>query len=160
MQTNKARIHFSKHWWSCFLSFKKINYSWNRRGMTSNRSTTLLSESVNIVSSILLNGIKITGVRIGTIKSNTFIYYIGHLIYVWKRLGLNTNQICLFMDNSSVHWTKNVKEILRENELTCIFLPQYAPDMTSVELFFGQLKRMIWGKRSNSILKLKKNSGK
>ena len=138
----------------------KINYSWNRIGMTSNRSTTLFSESVSIVSSILSNGISITGVRIGTIKSNTFIEYIGHLIYVCKRLGLNTNQICLFIDNSPVHWTKNVKEFLRENESTCIFLPQYAPDMAPVELFFGQLKRMIWGKRSNSIVNLKKNSGK
>ena len=120
--TNKARIHFSKRWWSCFLSFNKINYSWNRRGMTLNRSTTPFSESISIVSSILSNGISITVVRIGNIKTNTFIEYIEHLIYVWMRLGLNTNQICLFMDNSPVHWTKKVKEFLRENELTCIFL--------------------------------------
>ena len=77
--------------------------------MTSNRSTTLFSEYVSIVSSILSNGISITGVRNGTIKSNTFIEYIEHLIYVWKRLGLNTNQICIFMDNSPVHWAKNAK---------------------------------------------------
>ena len=57
-------------------------------------------------------------------------------------------------------YTKNVKEFLRENELAFIFLSQYVPDMAPVELFFDQLKRMIWGKRSNSIVNLKKNSGK
>ena len=61
--------------------------------MTSNISTTLFNESVSIVSSILSNGISTTGVKIENIKSNTFIEYIEHLIYVWKRLGLNTIQI-------------------------------------------------------------------
>ena len=80
-----------------FSPSTKTNYSWNKKGMTFKRSTTLFSESVSIVSSILSNGISITGVRIGTIKFNTFIEYIEHLIYVWKRLGSNTNRICLFM---------------------------------------------------------------
>ena len=148
-----------------FSPSTKINYFWNRRGMTSNRSTTLFSESVSIVSSILSNGISITGVRIGTIKSNTFIEYIGYLIYVWKRLGLNTNQICLFIDNSPVHWTKKCKRIFegewtdmhisttvlaRHGTFWIVFLPTEENDMRQKEQLYSKLeeefrKANSWG---------------
>ena len=128
--------------------------------MNSNRSTTLFSESVSIVSSILSNGISITSVRIGIIKSNTFIEYIGHLIYVWKGLGLNTNQICLFMDTSPVHWTKMWKNFWGRMNWHAYFYYSTRQTWHLLSCFSANWREWYEAKGATLKINLKKNSGK
>ena len=47
----------------------------------------------------------------------------------------------LMMDNSPVHLAKDVINFLKNTKYSCLFLPQYAPEMAPVELFFCQLKK-------------------
>ena len=62
------------------------NYSWIRIGLHSNLSTQNMKGSVSIVSSILSNGLSITGLKKGTIKSKSFINYMNHLTEIWRKL--------------------------------------------------------------------------
>ena len=64
----------------------KANYSWSRIGAPSNRGSKTIKGSISIVSIILSNGMSITGVRKGTIASNSFIDYMKHLAAIWARL--------------------------------------------------------------------------
>ena len=63
----------------------KINYSWNRIGSPSNFSTIIYSGSISIVTEILSNDLNITGIRKGTITSNSFVKYIDHMFTIWSR---------------------------------------------------------------------------
>ena len=73
---------------------------------------------------------------------------------------MEEDQICFLMDNSPVHLVKDVASYMRSNRCSCIFLPQYTPEMAPVELFFCQLKRMISMKRTNEVINLTKKSGR
>ena len=64
----------------------KSNYSWSRKGVPTNLSTITMKGSISIVTAILSNGVSITGIRYGTIKSSSFIEYINHLLAIWRKL--------------------------------------------------------------------------
>ena len=69
-----------------FSNKTKTNYSWSKRGCSSNCSSIIFRGSVSIVSAILSNVVSITGIRAGTINSKAFIEYINHLLRIWGRL--------------------------------------------------------------------------
>ena len=58
-------------------------------------------------------------------------------------IGYIPENIWLVMDNSPVHHAKVVLNYLNDTGWSMIFLPQYAPEMAPIELFFGQHKKMI-----------------
>ena len=64
----------------------KSNYSWSKKGVPANLSTTILKGSISVVSAICSNDVSITGIRKVTIESSTFIEYIDHLFTVLSRL--------------------------------------------------------------------------
>ena len=57
----------------------KANYSLSRIDAPSNCGSKTIKGSIRIVSTILSNVMSITGVRKGTIASNSFIDYMKHL---------------------------------------------------------------------------------
>ena len=64
----------------------KANYSWSRKGESTNWSTIIFSGSISIVSTILSNGVSVKRAWQGTINSEIFIEYIEHLLVVCKSL--------------------------------------------------------------------------
>ena len=62
------------------------NYSWSKRGFPSNLSNLIIKESISLMSSILSNGVSVTGLKYGTINSEAFIEYIINLLKVWEAL--------------------------------------------------------------------------
>ena len=64
----------------------KANYSWGLKGISKNISATIIKGSINLVTAILSNGISITGIKSGTVKSDTFIEFIEHLLNIWYGL--------------------------------------------------------------------------
>ena len=70
---------------STFSQSTKSNYSWSRRGQPSNLSSIIFKGSISIISAIMSNGMSFTGIRVDTIKSKTFVEYIGHLLSICKK---------------------------------------------------------------------------
>ena len=64
----------------------KVNFSWGRKGIPLNLSALSIRGSIGIITAIMSNGISVTGIRKGTIKSDSFIEFIKHLLMIWKRL--------------------------------------------------------------------------
>ena len=77
-----------------------------------------------------------------------------------KTIEIDKKSIWLFLDNSPVHCSADVRSFLKINECTLIYLPQYTPELAPVELFFGRMKRLMINKRTNSAIDLDKESGK
>ena len=74
-------------------------------------------------------------------------------------IDIYEHQICLIMDNSAVHWSKDSTCYLKETRWSCFFLLQYAPELAPVELFFWQLIRLISSSRPQAVMNVEKKSG-
>ena len=64
----------------------KMNYSWGPKGTSLNLSTIAISGSISLVTAIASNGLSITGIKDGTIRSSSFVEYIWHWLSIWERL--------------------------------------------------------------------------
>ena len=63
---------------SAIANSTKVNYSWGLKGVPHNASTITIRGSICLVTAILSNGISITAIRQGTIKTYIFVEYIKH----------------------------------------------------------------------------------
>ena len=61
--------------------------------------------------------------------------------------------ICIYMDNLSVHRSREVKERMDEMSIPYIFGPPYSPDYNSIEYVFSIVKREIKKRRLEAVLK-------
>ena len=77
-----------------------------------------------------------------------------------KIISINEEEICFILDNCSIHWSREVKMCFANTDWAWVYLPQYTPEMAPVELFFGQLKRLISTRRNLGIVDLMKNKGR
>ena len=75
-------------------------------------------------------------------------------------IGIFEDKIWLIMDNSPAHCSGIVKCYLKKKIWSWIFLPQYTPELASVELFFDRLKGLISTKRTKSVINLDHESGR
>ena len=64
----------------------KANYSWGLKGISLNLSNIKIRGSISLITAIMSNGISITGIKKGTIKSDTFIEFIKNLLIICKKL--------------------------------------------------------------------------
>ena len=53
-----------------------------------------------------------------------------------------------------------VRDFIKEKHLSWMFLPQYAPELAPVELFFCQLKKSITTRRTSGAINLEKEPGR
>jgi len=63
------------------------------------------------------------------------------------------HDICLYMDNLSVHISKHVKERLDEMSIPYIYSPIYSPDFNGIESVFSIAKKYIKRERLRAIMK-------
>ena len=60
----------------------KTNYSWEWKGIPLNLPTQSIKGSMGLVTAIMSNGVSVTGIRKGTIKSDSFIEFIEYLLVI------------------------------------------------------------------------------
>ena len=60
--------------------------------------------------------------------------------------------LCLYLDNLSVHKSNDVQERMAELGIKCIFAPVYSPDFNPIEFVFSIVKREIKSERLKAIL--------
>ena len=66
------------------------------------------------------------------------------------------DDLCIYMDNLSVHISNAVKERLEELSIKCIYAPVYSPEYNPIEYCFSVAKGMIKRERLEAILHEKK----
>ena len=62
------------------------------------------------------------------------------------------DDICIYMDNLSVHSSKKIKERMDELGFAYIYSPVYSPEFNGVEEVFAMAKREIKGRRLQAIM--------
>ena len=73
---------------------------------------------------------------------------------------MDEDKTCFIIYYTSIHWSIKVQDHFKKKAWSIIFLPQYAPELAPVELFFCILKKRILARRTNELINLeKKKSG-
>ena len=58
------------------------NYSWGKKGSSSNLSTIVLKGSINVVTEILSNGVSFIWIKNYIIEPRSFIEFIDHMLEI------------------------------------------------------------------------------
>jgi transposase len=92
----------------------------------------------SIVSTVRLNGEKVAFVFEGTLNKELFSEYLR----VCLAPSFGEGDV-LVLDNSSVHTSKLVREVLVELGISVLFLPTYSPDFNPVEFMWAYVKGVL-----------------
>ena len=95
-------------------------------------------ERQSILSTISYDGRQIPFVFDGTLNKELFVEYLRTQL-----APLLAENSILVLDNSSVHKSKMVKEILNELRISHLFLPPYSPDFNPIELLWSKMKNTL-----------------
>ena len=50
------------------------------------------------------------------------------------------DDLCIYMDNLSMHTSVDIKESLEDLSIKCIYAPVYSPEFNSIEICFSKAK--------------------
>ena len=128
-----------------FLRLMKKNLSWILKGKEQIIKNTCFKSSWSLVTAITSIGSVITAKRIGTITSVLIIEFLKELIWFIKDCEKVEPKDCLIMlDNASVHRADIVRKYMKRENLNVAFIPQYSPELASIEHYFSKLKQEVF----------------
>jgi len=110
----------------------EVFFYFNLKNTFLNKTCYLTTESYG------LNGEKVALIFEGTLNKELFVEYLR--VCLAPTLGVGD---VLVLDNSSVHTSKLVLEVLEELKIEVLFLPVYSPDFNPVEFMWAYLKGVL-----------------
>lgn len=97
-------------------------------------------ERTTILSSIRKNGETCSVVFDGALDSKMYNAYIERFLAPTIKPG-----DIVVMDNLNVHKSEIAKDIIESKGASCIFLPEYSPDLNPTEKMWSKLKQILRG---------------
>jgi len=90
------------------------------------------------LSTVRLSGEKVAFVFEGTLNKELFVEYLR--VCLVPTLG---PEDVLVLDNSSVHTSRLVRDVLKELGVNVLFLPVYSPDFNPIEFMWAYVKSVL-----------------
>ena len=138
----------------------KNNYSWLPIGTTSSIININAKGRWSIIAAIGSDGEFIVQIVNSTVNSNYFQEFIWIMNYAFDiTMKKQLENICLIMDNATIHTWENTKILLSNLKLNVRYLPPYSPKLAPVELFFNIIKQKIRANYSEEQIDFDKKSG-
>lgn len=94
--------------------------------------------NISLVGSIRLSGLVALYPYDGAIDGHRFLDYLQNQLLKSLKPG-----DVLVMDNLRVHHIEPVREMLREAEVTLLFLPPYSPELNPIEEAWSKIKSIF-----------------
>ena len=82
-----------------------------------------------------------------SVNAKKFIGFLKEL-----RHKLPKGEVVIYMDNLSVHITKDVKQVMADLDFIYCLSPFYSPDYNPIEFYFSMLKRLAKKERLKDIV--------
>ena len=122
----------------------KLNYSWSKKGQTSEFKNTIFQESLSVILAVSSDGKWLMGVKRNTINSDVFIQFMTNLDkWIHDNHKFGYNEVLITLDNCPCHFSKLTLIALSKLDLKVIFLCPYSPDFAPVEQWFSFIKRKL-----------------
>ena len=109
--------------------------------MQTSANNIKLKTFINKITAIWSSGSSYTAIAKWNTNSHSFKCYLERLINNEKVIvNIDTNEIWLILDNAPIHQTNIILEYIKSSKLRWVFLPQYCPELASVETAYAILK--------------------
>lgn len=106
---------------------------------------------MSIISAISMNAVVTQVPVLGTTDRLTFEAFVSRKLVskLWKGA-------CVILDNCSIHYGEEVRQLIENAGATLIFLPPYSPDFSPIENCFSKIKSILRSLEARSYLELDK----
>ena len=134
--------------------------SWLKVGANCELFNQKFKDSLSLVSATTSNGDIIAAPINHKLNSVTFIEFL-KTINCWIDEVLEERHLKIFilLDNCSIHRSKLVLDYMKTTDRVYLFLPQYTPTLTPIELLFGKLKKLLSESKVNALTSWKSKNG-
>ena len=95
-------------------------------------------ENLSLLMCTSSDGVKHFGMKDGAFHSSEFVVFITEMATTLPKV-LNGN-VCLVIDNTRIHHSREATGFMVENGIRHIFLPAYSPELNHIENVFGVIK--------------------
>ena len=141
------------------ISYKtKYNYSWLPWGKSAEIKNMHYKGSKSIIMAISSTGHWFVLPLVLKNNTKTFLRFLNKLlIWIEWDLGWRLSEWIITMDNSKVHKTNKVLDLLDKCGAKIAFIPAYTPSLAPIELIFNVFKRSLnkqWKDRTVILNKL------
>ena len=146
---------------SSFTKSTKTGYLWIPKGQSSPIINTWGTGRAVIPFALLSSGDWVSYISNNTTDSEqfwNFILIVHKFIELWTHIRITQTRILL--NNASIHLSKFTKQLVKRLGLRMVFLPQYSPQLSPVEIVFGMLKRKLSMKRKQKAIRFGSIDGK
>ena len=127
------------------ISYKtKYNYSWLPKGKSTEIKNMSYRGSKSIIMAIASIGHWFALPLILKNNTKTFVrFLIKLLIWIEWDLGWRLSEWIITMDNSRIHKTNKILDLLDRCSAKIAFIPSYTPSLAPIELIFNVFKRSL-----------------
>ena len=119
-------------------------YSWLERGKEWSIGNIWCTNSTSLITSITSTGsIYASSISDSAKGSTIFDYFQGLKEFIQDKLKIDIRRWLILFDNAPTHRSKVVKEFIKEESLSVVFIPAYSPELAPIEKYFALLKRIV-----------------
>ena len=119
----------------------RIRKGWARKGTHQKISTVSKSKNYSAIMAMDFNGIIALKILKGGVKGADFFLYIKELIES-EQERFNSKKVILFMDNASIHKTKDFMKKLAKYQ-NILYNSPYTPQLNPIEFAFSKIKNKV-----------------
>lgn len=114
-------------------------YGWIKRGEKKELKTNSGRQRLNLHGAINAETHELTLLESETINKDSTL----QLLEVIERKYFFASTIYLILDNASYHYSKEVKEFLKNTRIKLVFLPAYSPNLNLIERLWKFFKKKV-----------------
>ena len=120
-----------------------------------------ISGRISIISAILSDGSWILKLSDSNTNGDSFMKFANELRrFIRSKKQYSNKNIMLIIDNASYHKSSKVTSYLKSVFKVVFFIPPYTPKFNPIELYFRNMKAILWKRLLKSAVKLFTEQGK
>lgn len=114
-------------------------YGWIKKGEERKLQTNSGRQRVNLHGAINIETLEVEVVEVETVNSESTVELLKQ---IEKSCPLAA-AIYIILDNAKYHYSKIVKEYLKESKIKMVFLPSYSPNLNLIERLWRLFKKKV-----------------
>jgi transposase len=131
------------------------SWGWAKKGTTPTASFPRKSQNYSLIAAMTYEGIIGYQIVKGGVKGEDFYGFINELL-IHEKNRFATKNVVLFMDNASIHKTKNFMQKF-SLYYTVVYNAPYTPQFNPIEFAFSKIKFLAQKKKSKNEKELMNN---
>ena len=108
----------------------------------------LKSRNISVCAALSKSELLYFKINTNAFRSITFSEYLKELFIIIRDKQME--RITFVMDNASIHKTREVTNLILENEFNIMFLPAYSPFLNPIENLFSKWKHLVRSQNPNN----------